>query len=324
MRVPGRTRLVVATAELAARVRSPDLAIAHTFRRPPYGGANQFLLALRKELRRRGLRVSANVVTPQTRACLLNAFAFDDVRLGRMLHPGCRVVHRVDGPVALYRGFDDGADDRIVRLNEELAAATVFQSHYSLAAHQELGIRLRNPVVIPNAVDPEIFHPATARQPLSGRRIRLIATSWSPNPNKGASTYRRLEHLLDWSRYELTFVGQIAEPLERARVVPPAGSAEVAALLREHDIYIAASLNDPCSNALLEALACGLPVLYAHSGGHPELVGEAGLGFTDPDELPELLDRLADEYHGRRSMIRVPALDEVADRYLAVLGLGED
>ena len=293
--------------------------------RPPYGGANEFLLALRGELRRRGLRVEANAVTRRTRACILNSFAFDDRRLRRMLHPGCPVSSiGSTAPWRSYRGFDDGADERIVRLNEELADATVSQSRYSLTAHAELGIRLRNPVVIPNAVDPEIFHPATARQPLSGRRIRLIATSWSPNPNKGASTYRRLEHLLDWSRYELTFVGQIAEPLERARVVPPAGSAEVAALLREHDIYIAASLNDPCSNALLEALACGLPVLYAHSGGHPELVGEAGLGFTDPDELPELLDRLADEYHGRRSMIRVPALDEVADRYLAVLGLGED
>lgn len=305
-------------------MRSPDIAIAHTFRRPPYGGSNQFLLALRGELRRRGLRVSANVVTPRTRACLLNAFAFDDVRLGRMLHPDCRVVHRVDGPVRVYRGFDDGADSRIVSLNDALADATVFQSHYSLAAHEELGIRLRNPVVIPNAVDPGVFHPPATRARPSGRRVRLIATSWSPNPNKGAATYRLLERTLDPSRYELTFVGQIAEPLERARVVPPVGSEALARLLRDHDVYVAASLNDPSSNALLEALACGLPAVYACSGGHPELVGEAGLGFSDPDEVPELLERLVEEYDERRSMIRVPALADVADRYLAVLGLAGD
>jgi glycosyltransferase involved in cell wall biosynthesis len=322
MRAPGTTRIGLEAAALAERLRNPEIAFAHTFRRPPYGGANQFLLALRGELRRRGLRVGANVVTRATRACLLNSFAFDDERLRRTLRPGCRVVHRVDGPVSLYRGFDDGADDRIVRLNDELADATVFQSRYSLAAHEELGIRLRNPIVISNAVDPRIFHPAAERSPLFGRRIRLIATSWSPNPNKGAATYRLLDRALDPSRYELTFVGQIAEPLERARVVPPVGSEALAALLREHDVYVAASLNDPCSNALLEGLACGLPAVYARSGGHPELVGEGGLGFSDPDELPSLLDRLVDEYEERRSEIRVPALAEVADRYLDVLGLG--
>jgi glycosyltransferase involved in cell wall biosynthesis len=322
MRLPGRARL--AAAELGARVRSPDVAIAHTFRRPPYGGSNQFLLALRGELRRRGVRVSASVVTPRTRACLLNAFAFDDARLRRVLHVNCRVVHRVDGPVALYRGFDDGTDDRLVRLNDELADATVFQSRYSLDEHQKLGIRLRDPTVIPNAVDPELFHPPAARGRLAGRRVKLIATSWSPNPNKGGSTYRLLERALDPSRYELTFVGRIDEPLERARVVPPVGSEALAALLREHDVYIAASINDPASNALLEALACGLPAVYAHSGGHPEIVGAAGFGFSDPDELPELLDRLVEEYDERRRMIRVPTLADVADRYLAVLGLAED
>lgn len=324
MRIPGRSKFALVAAELGARVRSPDVAIAHTFRRPPYGGSNQFLLALRGELRRRGVRVSANVVTPRTRACLLNAFAFDDVRLARMLHSSCRVVHRVDGPIALYRGFDDGTDDRLVRINDELADATVFQSHYSLDAHEKLGIRLRDPIVIPNAVDGRIFHPSATRRRLAGRRVKLIATSWSSNPNKGGSTYRRLECALDSARYELTFVGRIDAPLERARVVPPVGSEALAALLREHDVYVAASVNDPASNALLEALACGLPAVYARSGGHPEIVGEAGFGFSDSDELPELLERLVEEYDERRSMIQVPALADVADRYLAVLGLAED
>lgn len=320
MRIPGRTRVPVMARELVARAHSPDVAIAHTFRQPPYGGANQFLLALRGELRRRGLRVEANAVTRRTRGCVLNSFAFDERRLRRMLHPGCRVVHRVDGPVALYRGFDDGADERIVRLNEELADATVFQSRYSLAAHAELGIDLTNPVVIPNAVDPAIFYPPPNRKRPEGRRVKLIATSWSDNPNKGGSTYRRLEQALDPARYELTFVGRFTEPLARTRVIPPVASAEIAALLREHDVYIAASVNDPCSNALLEALACGLPAVYARSGGHPELVGDAGFGFSEPEELPALLDRLVAEYDERRRLIHVPGLDDVADRYLAVLG----
>jgi glycosyltransferase involved in cell wall biosynthesis len=104
-------------------------------------------------------------------------------------------------------------------------------------------------------------------------------------------------------------------------VLPPLASEELAEVLRRQDVYVTASLNDPCSNALLEALACGLSALYARSGGHPELVGEAGLGYDEREELPELLDRLVAELDERRAAIRVPSLAEVADRYLETLGL---
>ena len=50
------------------------------------------------------------------------------------------MVHRVDGPIGAYRGFDDGTDARIAAINAELANATVLQSRYSLEKHAELGI----------------------------------------------------------------------------------------------------------------------------------------------------------------------------------------
>jgi glycosyltransferase involved in cell wall biosynthesis len=304
--------------------RRPDVAFFHEFRRPPYGGSNQFLIALRGELERRGLRVSASRIGPETWACVLNAALFDYRRLRRGLRPGCRVVHRVDGPIASYRGYDDGTDERIAAINAEVADVTVFQSRYSLDAHRRLGIDLRRPTVIHNAVDPRIFHPPPPRAPLGGRRVRLISTSWSDNPNKGAAVYELLDDQLDWSRFEYTFVGRAPVRFRRIRTVPPVPSEQVAALLREHDVYLTASVNDPCSNSVLEGLACGLPAVYARSGGHPELVGEAGLGFADPAEIPALLGRLVEEYEERRRLIAVLSLAEVADRYLAAMrGTGE-
>ncbi len=85
------------------------------------------------------------------------------------------------------------------------------------------------------------------------------------------------------------------------------------------DCYVAASIDDPCSNALRDALACGLPALFRRSGGHPELVGEGGVGFDGPDDAAAALDRLAAELDDRRDAIVVPALGEVADAYLEVL-----
>jgi glycosyltransferase involved in cell wall biosynthesis len=95
-------------------------------------------------------------------------------------------------------------------------------------------------------------------------------------------------------------------------------------LLRAHDVYVAPSLHDPCSNALLEALACGLPAIFARSGGHSELVGDAGLGFDDREEIPELLETLRVEYDDRRSRISIPSLSDVSTRYLEVLGLSAE
>jgi glycosyltransferase involved in cell wall biosynthesis len=308
-----------ALRKLRGLLEQPDVVIEHRFRPPPYGGSNQFLTALRRELRRRGLRVSDGSFAPRTRACLLHSYLADVEELRSALPDGCRVVHRVDGPIELYRGRDDGADRKIVEINAALANATIFQSQWSLEAHRELGLDLKDPVVIPNAVDPEIFFPPVERQ--RGPRLRVIATSWSDNPRKGAGTFAALARAADPERYELTFAGRSRVPLESVRRLGPLPSHELADELRAHDIYVAASVNEPCSNALLEALACGLPALYRRSGSHGELVGEGGLGFDDEDEAVSQLDRLAEELDERRSAIRTPALAGVAHEYLRVLGL---
>jgi glycosyltransferase involved in cell wall biosynthesis len=324
LRRSGRALVRRARAEaawLASRRGRADLALFHEFEPAPSGGGHQFLRALVRELDGRDVEVELNRVSGGTPACLFNSFNFDFARLQRFARPDCRLVHRVDGPIGVYRGFDDGTDRRIADLNRELADATVFQSRYSLERHLELGYELADPVVIPNAVDPALFHSLTSRAPLDGRRVRVIATSWSDNPRKGADTLAWLDRHLDVERYELTFAGRTSQRFERIRAVGAVDSQAVAELLRAHDVYLAPSRDDPCSNALLEALACGLPAAFRESGGHPELVGEGGLGFSEDEELPEVLDRLVSEIDERRAAISVPAISDVADRYVEVLGL---
>jgi glycosyltransferase involved in cell wall biosynthesis len=296
-----------------------DVAVFHEFAPSPAGGGHQFLRALVFEFERRGLEIELNRISRDTPACLFNSFNFDTRRLRRFARAACRMVHRVDGPIGVYRGFDDGTDRRIQRINEDLADATVLQSQFSLGAHAELGIDLRSPVVVRNAVDPSLFHPPTALEPVAGRRLRLIGVSWSLNLNKGAEVFAWLDEHLDRTRYELTFVGQSPTRFRNIRMLDPRPSVELAGELRRHDVYVAASRNDPCSNALLEALACGLPAVYLASGGHAELVGEGGLPFSSEDDLADVLDHLAGQLEERRAAIRIPSISDVADRYLEVL-----
>ena len=311
-------RAVTESDYVRSRRGRRDLAIFHEFHEPPYGGGNQFLLALRAELVRRGISVEVNRLSGRTPACLYNSFNFDFHRLERFARDGVRMVHRVDGPIGVYRGFDDGTDRRIVGINA-LADATILQSRYSLEKHRELGLELRNPLVIHNSVDPTIFQPRAEHEPLGDRRLRVVTTSWSDNPRKGSEVLRWLDQNLDFGAYELTFAGRTQQRFERIRVIGPLASQPLADLLRAHDVFLAASRDDPCSNALLEGLACGLPAAYVRSGGHPELVGDGGIGFDAAEELPATFARLHEELSERSAAIHVSPLSAVADRYLEAL-----
>ncbi len=146
--------------------------------------------------------------------------------------------------------------------------------------YRSIGIELVEPRVIYNAVDPVDLPPRRdASRSTASRPIRLICSSWSDNPRKGAPTYRWLEDHLDWDRFEFTFVGNTPTPFERIRHLPPLPSSELADVLRQHDIFVTATEHDAYSNALVEALSCGLPAVYLDSGGSREAVKEAGFAL---------------------------------------------
>ena len=59
---------------------------------------------------------------------------------------------------------------------------------------------------------------------------------------------------------------------------------EAPAIFRGAHILLHTKVNDPCPTAVIEAMACGVPVAYAASGGTVELVGDdAGVGVPHPD-----------------------------------------
>ena len=79
---------------------------------------------------------------------------------------------------------------------------------------------------------------------------------------------------------------------------------EAVRLLRQGHLLLHTKYNDPCPRLVVEALSCGLPVIYSATGGVPELVGEkAGIG------VPGLLDW---------EMDHPPAPENLAEAVLAV------
>ncbi len=300
---------------------TPVVSFWNKFTPPPWGGGNQFMMALMAQAQRRGITCTQNGEGPRANAHIVNSIQFDIDKFESMVEPGsCRVLHRIDGPISLIRGTPESLDSdrRCFDFNSRFATATIIQSWHTMHALAQLGLRPTRPALIINACDPAMFHRAeTPRVP--GERLRIVATSWSPNPGKGAAVYQWLDENLDPNRYEFTFVGNCPTTLKHTRIIAPLPSAALAEELRRHDVYLTASRNDPCSNALIEALSCGLPALYLNSGGHPELVSFGGLPFSHPHEIPALLERIRSHYPVYSSLAVPESIADVCDRYLAFL-----
>lgn len=316
----GKPRPENVSSAVSPRTDKLTVGLWHSFFKPPYGGGNQFMLALRKQFQKFDLEIRENELHDGIDAYVLNSIHFDVERfLDFSRKHRLNVIHRIDGPIHLIRGYDREKDELCYQLNTQFASATVLQSAWTYQRIVEMGYKPVNPMIIHNAVDSDIFN-TRGRIPFDRKRkIRLVATSWSNNPRKGGPTYKWIEKNLDWDRFEFTFVGNVSEQFERAKHIPPVSSEELSDLLRQHDIYITASRNDPCSNALIEAMACGLPALYINDGGHPELVGFGGLPFNSEDEIIPQLENLVEDYESFQRMIAVSAMEDVAGKYLALI-----
>lgn len=321
----GRKRVPVTSPDREARrkqigqrigkKKKLTFALWNDFRPPPYGGGNQFMIALEGALQRKGMDVIRNSGKGAD-AHVIQSIWFDRPQFDRELEEGAVVIHRIDGPIQLYRGNDTTSDAACYDINRDIADVTVMQSGWSMRKTYDLGFKPFRPVLMWNSCDPAIFN-RDGRRPFDrARRTRLISTSWSDNPRKGRDTYRWLDENLDWDRYEYTFVGRIQESFRHIRIVEPVDSKTLANMLKEHDIFITASQNDPCSNALVEALSCGLPAVYFHDGGHPELVEFGGLGFRDRQEIPALLERVTAHYESFQGNIWVDSIDELAQKFI--------
>ncbi|MGQ9494393.1 MAG: glycosyltransferase family 4 protein [Anaerolineae bacterium] len=101
----------------------------------------------------------------------------------------------------------------------------------------------------------------------------------------------------------------------RVRMLESIPVDDLPCLYRLADLFVSLSLNEGFGLALLEAMACGTPVLAARRGSIPEVVGEAGVLVDDPMDaravainiLQLLSDRRRLEEMRRRGIARAGA-----------------
>lgn len=294
--------------------KSVKICILYSFVDKPFGGGNQFLKALGKYFSARGVFEKfpwdADVI-------LFNSHHdISAAAKARLNYPDKIFIHRIDGPMKLYAVLSDRRDKIVYEANNFLADATIFQSEWSKQQNYKLGFKGKKPeFVIINAPDPAVFN-LDGKIPFSSRRkIKLIAISWSSNWKKGFDVYGWLDENLDFEKYEMSFVGNSPIKFKNIKHLQPLQSIELSKVLKNSDIFIAASQNDPCSNSLIEALHCGLPSLVLNSGGHPEIVRQGGEIFEAKEQIPSLLEKIINNYSDYVSSIKVQSIEEVGKAY---------
>ena len=120
----------------------------------------------------------------------------------------------------------------------------------------------------------------------------------------------------------------------RVRVLGRVERPEVPALMRAHSVYCLPSYGEPFATSILEAMACGLPVVATRAGGLPHLVSQGGGRLVPPRDVDALAEALIEilgspdlqRSMGRHNRERVErefeaemAVDRLEDAYAAVL-----
>jgi L-malate glycosyltransferase len=121
----------------------------------------------------------------------------------------------------------------------------------------------------------------------------------------------------------------------RIRILGPVPRTEVQQLMREHAVYCLPSYGEPFATTVLEAMACGVPIVATRAGGMPDLVDAEGGRLVEVRDagalalalFEVLASRSLQESMGRHNRRKVEetfeverTVDRLEDAYYAILG----
>ena len=271
--------------------------------------------------------------------------------LPRDLRPLLWAARRRRAPVVVNQngvGYPAWAGAETDAVNEPLRRAllaaghVLYQSEFcKLSADRFLGESRSAWEILPNAVDVDQFTPAAA-PPADGPVLLLAGDQLQPyRLDLALRTFALVRRANEGAR--LVVSGRVAfAPDELLAELGLRGAVELVGgytqaeapdLYRSAHLLLHTTVNDSCPSTVIEAMACGLPVVHPASGGTVELVAdEAGIGVPHPEswervQPPEpealadavervLADREAYAEAARRRAVERYALGPWLDRHV--------
>jgi glycosyltransferase involved in cell wall biosynthesis len=225
---------------------------------------------------------------------------------------GCPVVTSCHGSDISIYPFVPGYERYAVRLPEVLRRASAVHCVSESLRRQagDLGLDPAKARVIRQGVDPKVFRPANGEVRRDAAAFRVIAIGWLRWMKGFEWALEAIRLLVDSGvPVQLEILGgdpteEVGERTERERVLHTVAdlgletrvrlsgnfaSAEVARRLQASDALLLPSLDEGLPTVLLEAMACGVPVVATDCGGVSEALTDGVEGFLVPPREPEAL-----------------------------------
>lgn len=281
-------------------------------RRGPYGGGNQWLQQVSAYLARCGYAVRYDLSSKVD--CVLGTHAgltgkltipYAEVLAAKKRNPALKCVQRINDN-DLRKGT--GEMDNMLAEANKAADHTVFVSSWLRDHHAARWFDASRPnSVILNGADPAVFHPHGAARWRPGDPLRIVTHHWSDNPAKGFDAYAELDQLIAKGKIrnaELWIIGRWPKSItwQSAKTFKPCSGHKLASLLRQCHVAITASRHEPGAMHPVEAMQCGLPLLYhLDTGGTVELGEKFGVFFSD--DLPAAVADMRTRYASLRERV---------------------
>lgn len=211
---------------------------------------------------------------------------------------GARFAWNQDG--VLYPGLGDAHWEEMNRGFARMLRAAdhvFFQSAFCKeSADRFCGERNGPWEILHNAADTKAFVPAPERRDreltllLGGSqyqryRVDTALRTLALVPDARLLVTGALSFDRDGDRFALALADELGVR-DRIEFLGPYTQADAPAIMQRAHLLLHTKYNDPCPGVVIEAMACGLPVVYSASGGVPELVGdEAGVGVPAPRDF---------------------------------------
>lgn len=178
----------------------------------------------------------------------------------------------------------DAANVAAFRLSRLVVANSAAVRDYIVSHYRAPADRIR---VVRNGVDTERFRPAPGRDGEQRTVVGAARLVEQKNPWLFVHAAARIARAVPNVRFVLAGEGPLRAPIEAwvrgqglaDRIELPGGRREIERLLSEADVFWLTSSWEGSPNALLEAMASGLPVVATDVGGTRELFDDGRQGF---------------------------------------------
>ena len=320
------------------------------------GGVTSFRLKFEEGLRVRGIDVT-NDSSGQADVLLVLAGTRHLLALRNARRRGIRIVQRLDGINWVHRIHWAGprytlraiyGNRNLSFIRARLADHVIYQSQFIKHWWEDWYRPARVPSsVIINGVDIDRYTPQGLHERPSGHyRLLVVEGSLAGGLSYGLLNAASLASAVSKKfKIELMIVGHVDERTKhklkhqsrfRLQFMDTVPREHIPWLMRSSHLLFSAEVNPPCPNSVIEALACGLPVVGFDTGSLSELVqGDAGRlvpygsnpwKLETPD-IPALADAavtVLDDQHRFRTAARERAealfnVENMVDEYLKVL-----